>query len=168
MDPYYLTHRAEIEGFRPEIIKAARHINDGMGQWIAEQTVIEMIRAGLQVKGARVAVLGLTFKENCADLRNTKVIDCIRALESLGVEVMVHDPVADADDAMGEYGIKLHTYEDMKGSDALIVAVAHQEYRDMGVGKLATLLKKSSPLMDIKSLFGRNEITDLGFTAWRF
>ncbi|MDT8375568.1 MAG: nucleotide sugar dehydrogenase [Mariprofundaceae bacterium] len=167
VDPYYLTHRAEIEGFRPEIIKAARHINDGMGRWLAEQTVTEMIRAGARVKGARVAVLGLTFKENCSDLRNTKVIDCIRELESMGVEVLVHDPVADPADAQREYRISLVAFDDIKPADAMIVAVAHHEYINLGAGKLCSMVRKGGIFMDLKSLFKRTEIEQLGLIDWR-
>ncbi len=167
VDPYYLTHRAEIEGFRPEIIKAARHINDGMGRWLAEQTVVEMIRAGVQVKGACVCVLGLTFKENCSDLRNTKVVDAIRELESMGVEVLVHDPLADPADAMQEYGINLIAFDDIKSADAMVLAVAHSEYVNMGAGRLCSMVKKGGVFMDLKSLFKRREIKQLGLIDWR-
>ncbi len=167
VDPYYLTHRAEIEGFRPEIIKAARHINDGMGRWLAEQTVVEMIRAGVQVKGACVCVLGLTFKENCSDLRNTKVVDAIRELESMGVEVLVHDPLADPVDAMQEYGISLAAFDDMKPADAMVLAVPHSEYVNMGAGRLCSMVKKGGVFMDLKSLFKRSEIRQLGLIDWR-
>ncbi len=167
VDPYYLTHRAEIEGFRPEVIKAARRINDGMGRWLAEQTVIEMIRAGIQVKGARVGVLGLTFKENCADLRNTKVIDCIRELESLGVEVDVHDPVANPIDAKDEYGIELKCLEALEQLDALIVAVAHRQYVELPIEELKRLVKPHGPVLDVKSLFDR-QMEGMGeINLWR-
>ena len=166
VDPYYLTHRAEIEGFRPEIIKAARRINDGMGRWLAEQTVVEMIRNGAIIKGARVGVLGLTFKEDCADLRNSKVIDTIRELEALGVEVLVHDPVADAEDAKREYGVDLCRLDEVVSFDALIIAVAHQQFRSMSPQALKGMLKNGAPLMDVKSIFPRGEIPDF-INLWR-
>ena len=108
VDPYYLTHKADKLGYHPQVILAGRRINDGMGKYVAEQTVKNLIRGGRSVKGAKVAVLGLTFKENCPDLRNSRVIDIIRELESYGVEVSVHDPLADAAEAMHEYGVTLH------------------------------------------------------------
>ena len=167
VDPYYLTHRAEIEGFRPEIIKAARHINDGMGRWIAEQTVVEMIRAGVQVKGARVAVLGLTFKENCSDLRNTKVVDAVRELESMGVEVLVFDPVASADDAKREYGLDLVGFEQLQNLNAVVAAVAHDELVSMDVTRLAAAGMPGMPFMDIKSSYDRAALAEAGFSVWR-
>ena len=167
VDPYYLTHRAEIEGFRPEVIKAARRINDGMGRWLAEQTMVEMIRAGVRVKGSRVGLLGLTFKEDCADLRNTKVIDCIRELESLGVEVNVHDPVADSGDAQHEYGIELVPIEKVKEVDALIIAVGHKQFADMTVVELKAMLKVGAPVMDVKALLDRSADGIHELNVWR-
>jgi len=167
VDPYYLTHRAEIEGFRPEIIKAARHINDGMGRWIAEQTIVEMIRVGVMVKGARVGVLGLTFKENCADLRNTKIIDCIRELEQMGVEVLVHDPVANRVDAQHEYGIELCAIEKIRNMDALIVAVAHQQIVGMHAIDLQKMINPHAPVMDVKALFDRGSPGMSEINLWR-
>jgi len=167
VDPYYLTHRAEIEGFRPEIIKAARRINDGMGRWLAEQTVVEMIRAGATIKGARVGVLGLTFKENCADLRNTKVVDCIRELASMGIEVLIHDPVADPDDAHAEYGLSLSERAQLAQLDALIVAVAHREFIDLSATDLKRMLRDGAPLLDVKSLYDRKSMAAAGINLWR-
>lgn len=167
VDPYYLTHRAEIEGFRPEIIKAARHINDGMGKWLADQTVDEMIRGDIAVKGARVGVLGLTFKENCADLRNTRVIDCIRALQGLGVDVLVHDPLADREEARGEYGIDLLELDAMRQMDAVVLAVGHDAYRDMDMAELAERCRTGAPLMDVKAILPPAEAEAAGFRLWR-
>jgi len=166
VDPYYLTHRAEIAGFRPEIIKAARRINDGMGRWLAEQTVVEMIRAGARVKDARVGVLGLTFKENCADLRNSKVADTIRELESLGVQVRVHDPLASPEEAMHEYGIPLVAMEEMRDLDALILAVAHDAF----VGaedRLFACCRPGAPVMDVKSVLSADLAHRAGVPLWR-
>jgi UDP-N-acetyl-D-galactosamine dehydrogenase len=167
VDPYYLTHRAEIEGFRPEIIKAARRINDGMGRWIAEQTVLEMIRAGVRIKGSRVGVLGLTFKEDCADLRNTKVIDCIRELESMGINVLVHDPVANSADAQREYGIELCAVEEITEVDALIVAVAHQQFVGLDAVDVQRMVNLQAPVMDAKGLFERNAEGMEKLNLWR-
>jgi UDP-N-acetyl-D-galactosamine dehydrogenase len=166
VDPYYLTHRAEIAGFRPEIIKAARRINDGMGRWLAEQTVVEMIRAGARVKGARVGVLGLTFKENCTDLRNAKVADTIRELLSLGVQVLVHDPLANPEEAMHEYGIRLAGWEEMRDLDALVLAVAHTAF----VGaeeRILACCRPGAPVMDVKSVLSPDVVRKAGFSLWR-
>ena len=166
VDPYYLTHRAEIAGFRPEIIKAARRINDGMGRWLAEQTVVEMIRAGGAAKGARVGVLGLTFKENCADIRNSKVVDTIHELESLGLQVLVYDPVADSDDAMREYGVRLVDWDEMRDLEALVLAVAHAEF----VGaeeRILACCRPGAPVMDVKSVLDVDTIKTTEHRLWR-
>ncbi len=167
VDPYYLTHRAEIAGFRPEVVKAARYINDGMGRWLAEQTVVQMIRAGVTIKGAKVGVLGLTFKENCADLRNSKVVDTVRELESLGIEVQVHDPLADAGEALDEYGLVLVGRKALKELDGLILAVAHQEFREMGIEQIAGLCKRGAPVMDVKCILDVEAVKKTGLSLWR-
>jgi len=167
VDPYYLTHRAEMAGFRPEIIKAARYINDGMGRWLAEQTVLEIIRSGVQVKGAKVGVLGLTFKENCSDLRNTKVMDCIRELQSLGMDVRVCDPVADAEEAKREYGIELVNMNDLKGMDAVVLAVAHDVFREMDWAAFSDRCRQGAPIMDVKSVLDPEQVSSAGLTLWR-
>src|SRR5690606_3682800 len=113
VDPYYLTHKAEMIGYMPQVILAGRRINDNMAKYVAEQTIKQIIKAGFNVRGARVNVLGLTFKENCPDLRNSKVIDVIRELEDYGVEVHVHDPVAETEEAGHEYGVTLKAWEDL-------------------------------------------------------
>jgi len=167
VDPYYLTHRAEMEGFRPEIIKAARYINDGMGRWLAEQTMMEMIRAGIRVKGARVGILGLTFKENCADLRNTKVVECVRELESLGVDVLVHDPMADTEEAKREYDIELVDLNTLQGMDAVVLAVAHDVFREMDWASFADCCKAGAPIMDVKCMLDAEWVRSTGLTLWR-
>jgi len=167
VDPYYLTHRAEIAGFRPEIIKAARYINDGMGRWLAEQTMLEMIRAGIQVKGARVGILGLTFKENCADLRNTKVIDCIREMESLGIKALIHDPVADPSSAKQEYGIEMVEMSDLQNLDAVVLAVAHQAFREMDWLDFFSCCRKGAPVMDVKCMLNEEQVRSAGLSLWR-
>src|SRR5690348_9665626 len=136
VDPYYLTHKAEMLGYHPQVILAGRRINDGMGKYIAEQTIEQMIASGSYIKGAKVTVLGLTFKENCADLRNSKVIDIINELTSFGVEVFVHDPEADPAEALHEYGVKLHRWEDLPRADAIVAAVAHKQYQALGLEEI--------------------------------
>ena len=128
VDPYYLTHKAEMLGYNPQVILAGRRINDGMGKFIAEQTIKNMIAAGSYIKGAKVNVLGLTFKENCGDLRNSKVIDIINELKSYGVEVFVTDPQAESEEAVHEYGVPLLDWDDMPRADAIVAAVAHREF----------------------------------------
>lgn len=167
VDPYYLTHKAEIAGYRPEIIQAARRTNDAIGKWLAEQTIREIIRAGSKVKGARVAVLGLTFKEDCADLRNSKVIDCINALLSIGVELFVHDPVAHDDDAQATYKLGLTDWEDLSELDAVVLAVAHRQYRDMAVADIRKACKKNAVIMDVKSILDRKTVAEEGLRLWR-
>ena len=133
VDPYYLTYKADMLGYHPQVILAGRRINDGMGKYVAEQTVKQMIQSGLHVKGAAVNVLGLTFKENCPDLRNSRVIDVIRELESYGVTVHVHDPVASPADAAHEYGVTLVPWERLPAAEAIVAAVAHRELRERPV-----------------------------------
>ncbi len=136
VDPYYLTYKAEMMGYHPQVILAGRRINDGMGKYIAEQTVKQMIHNGGAVKGAKVNVLGLTFKEDCPDLRNSRVVDVIRELESFGIRVNVHDPVASARDAENEYGIRLVDWEQLPLAEATVVAVAHQKFSGTSLGGL--------------------------------
>jgi UDP-N-acetyl-D-glucosamine/UDP-N-acetyl-D-galactosamine dehydrogenase len=131
VDPYYLTHKAEKLGYHPQVILAGRRINDSMGKFIAEQTVKQMIAAGSAIRGAQVAVLGLTFKEDCADVRNSKVVDIIDELRSYGVDVAVHDPQADAAEAQAECGVALCAFDALPRADAIVVAVAHREYRSL-------------------------------------
>ncbi|WP_112310549.1 Vi polysaccharide biosynthesis UDP-N-acetylglucosamine C-6 dehydrogenase TviB [Pseudogemmobacter bohemicus] len=129
VDPYYLTHKAEALGYHPEVILAGRRINDGMGAWVAGQMVKAMLRRRIHVEGAKVLILGLTFKENCPDLRNTRVVDVWRELREYGVEVDLHDPLADPDEAKAEYGIDLVATPENRAYDGIILAVSHEEYR---------------------------------------
>ena len=167
VDPYYLTHKAETLGYHPQVILAGRRINDGMGKFIAEQTVKQMIAAGSAIKGARVSVLGLTFKEDCADLRNSKVVDIINELKAYGVEVFVHDPQADAAEAMHEYGVELTAWADLPRADAIVAAVAHREYRALGVGELVARLAKGGCFIDVKAAFPQAELNSHGLRVWR-
>lgn len=167
VDPYYLTHKAETVGYHPQVILAGRRINDGIGKFIAEQTVKHIIQGGGQVKRARVNVLGLTFKENCADIRNTKVVDIIHELESFGVEVYLHDPVADAQEAKHEYGLNLLPWEELPQADGIIVAVAHNEYADMPLTQLLRKVAHGGCFIDVKSKFNQSALEKEGLRVWR-
>ena len=167
VDPYYLTHKAEMLGYNPQVILAGRRINDGMGKFIAEQTIKHMIAAGSYIKGAKVNILGLTFKENCGDLRNSKVIDIINELKSYGVEVFVTDPQATSEEAMHEYGVNLLTWDDLPRADAIVAAVAHREYAALTVEDLGRKLVKSGAFIDVKAAFDRDAIQAAGYRLWR-
>ena len=167
VDPYYLTHKADMLGYHPQVILAGRRINDGMGKFIAEQTVKEMIAAGSHIKGAKVSVLGLTFKENCPDLRNSRVIDVIHELISYGIEVHVHDPVPDQHEAMHEYGITLETWEQLPAANAIVVAVSHQEFADKSLAEYQAKLAAKGVLIDVKAIFDPQAVKAAGIPFWR-
>jgi len=167
VDPYYLTHKAEMLGYHPQVILAGRRINDGMGKYVAEQTVKQMIQNGGSVKGATANVLGLTFKEDCPDLRNSRVIDVIRELESFGVHVVVHDPVASYEDARREYGIALTSWEELPVADATVVAVAHREFRERPLRDYASKTSPHGCFVDVKAQFSEPELSRLGLRVWR-
>jgi UDP-N-acetyl-D-galactosamine dehydrogenase len=167
VDPYYLTHKADMLGYHPQVILAGRRINDGMGKFIAEQTVKQMIAAGGYVKGARVNILGLTFKENCADLRNSKVVDVIEELKSYGVEVFVHDPAAGEEEALRECGVQLQTWEALPRADALIAAVAHRPFLELSAEDLQRKLVKGGCFIDVKACFDRKSLEAAGMRVWR-
>jgi UDP-N-acetyl-D-galactosamine dehydrogenase len=157
VDPYYLTHKAEAIGYHPQIILAGRRINDGMGAYVAGQLVKAMLKRRLQVDGARVLILGLTFKENCPDLRNTRVIDVIAELREYGVHVDVHDPWVDAADVQQEYGLALVTTPEPEAYDGVILAVVHDSYREAGAAALRGYGSPGHVFCDLKSVFGREE-----------
>ncbi len=167
VDPYYLTHKADMLGYHPQVILAGRRINDGMGKFIAEQTIKHMIASGSPIKGAKVNVLGLTFKEDCGDLRNSKVIDIIRELQSYGVEVFVTDPQADRDEAMREYGVRLVAFEDLPRAAALVAAVAHKEYARLSVDDLCRKLADGGAFVDVKAAFDPVALGAAGLRVWR-
>jgi len=167
VDPYYLTYKAEMLGYHPEVILAGRRINDNMGKFIAEQTVKQMIRNGNPVKGAKVIVLGLTFKEDVPDLRNSHVIDVINELRSYGVDVFVHDPLSDPDEARHEYALKLTSWEDLPTAEAMVVAVAHRHFLSMGAEQLARKIVKGGIFVDVKSRFERKALAAAGLCVWR-
>lgn len=167
VDPYYLTHKAEMLGYHPQVILAGRRINDGMGQYVAQQTVKQMIQAGQSVKGADVIVLGLTFKEDCPDLRNSKVIDVIRELQSFGLNVHVHDPIAESAEAEHEYGVKLTSWEALPKACAIVAAVSHREYLEMGPAQLCSKLHTDGIFCDVKSAYDPGQIKQAGAKLWR-
>jgi UDP-N-acetyl-D-galactosamine dehydrogenase len=187
VDPYYLTYKAEQMGYHSQIILAGRKINDDMGKYVAENTVKNMIKANKQINGSKVAVFGITFKENCPDVRNTKVVDIIRELEEYGVQVMVVDPVADQEEVWYEYNIQLYDIEEIQGVDAIIFAVPHEEFKPLrleDVKKMYGFVGHASPevmaeaavaidadepyiLIDVKGMFNRKEAEDMGFLYWR-
>ena len=167
VDPYYLTHKADMLGYHPQVILAGRRINDSMGKFIAEQTIKQMIASGSPIKGARVNVLGLTFKENCGDLRNSKVIDIIRELESYGVEVCVTDAQAEAPEALHEYGVRLLPFEQLPRADAVVAAVSHREYAELSVADIGRKLVPGGAFIDVKAAFDAQALRSAGFRVWR-
>jgi UDP-N-acetyl-D-glucosamine/UDP-N-acetyl-D-galactosamine dehydrogenase len=167
VDPYYLTHKAEMLGYHPQVILAGRRINDGMGKVIAEQTVKQMIAAGCYIKGSKVNILGLTFKEDCADLRNSKVVDIIHELRSYGVEVFVHDPEADPEEALAEYGVNLLPWGELPRADAIVGAVAHAQFRALAVEDLARKVTRGGVFVDVKAAFDPAALRDAGLHVWR-
>lgn len=168
VDPYYLTHKAEQLGYHPQIILAGRHINDSMAAHVAHNTVKMMLRAGMDAPRCKVGVLGITFKENCPDIRNSKVVDMIRELQSWGMEVAIADPIADEQEVLSEYGLALGAVDEAHPVDVLVVAVGHQNYRALSAAQLRSYCRHTSPVLaDIKSLYDRNELTRAGFTVYR-
>ncbi len=169
VDPYYLTHKAEEVGYHPQIIASGRRMNDNMARYAARNVIKLMLRNGTDVAKSKVGVMGITFKEDCPDIRNSKVVDLIKEFETWGVKVVVTDPYADAEEVMQEYGIKLNTMEDLSSVDSLVVAVGHQAYRKMGLPGLKKMIKADKPVLaDLKALFDRNEAVKMGLTVFRF
>ena len=167
VDPYYLTFKAESEGYHPQMILAGRRINDTMGRFIVEKTIKMIVNQGFTVKGAKVAVLGLTFKENCPDLRNTRVIDIIEELQSYGADVLVHDAIASSQEAGDYYGISLCSQEDLKNLAALILAVPHRDYIEKSLLHYKSMLLPNGCLIDVKSVFNPEEAEKLDMNFWR-
>ena len=167
VDPYYLTHKADMLGYHPQVILAGRRINDGMAKFVAEQTIKQMIASGCYIKGARVNMLGLTFKENCGDLRNSKVIDIIRELQTYGVEVHVTDAQADAEEALHEYGVKLVAWDQLPRADAVVAAVSHREYAGLSMEDLGKKLVKGGAFIDVKAAFDAQTLQAAGYRVWR-
>lgn len=167
VDPYYLTHKAEKLGYIPQVILSGRRINDGMGAYIAQQTIKQMIHAGHPIAGSTVTVLGLTFKENCPDLRNSRVIDIIRELQDFGVNVQVCDPEADSHEAVEEYGVPLTPVTSLKKATAIVVAVAHHEFAAWPVAQYLALLDSNPVVIDVKGVCDRLAMAEAGVRFWR-
>ncbi len=167
VDPYYLTHKAEMVGYHPQVILAGRRINDGMAKFVAEKTVKSMISSGFHVKGSKVNVIGLTFKENCPDLRNSKVADIVHELESYGCDVHVFDPQADAEEAQHEYGIQLQSWDSLPKADAVVVAVPHKEVLALSVADFQSKLNENACFIDVKSQFDPKPLLEAGYCVWR-
>lgn len=169
VDPYYLAMKAEEVGYRADIILAGRKTNDGMGKFIAEKTVKNLISTGKVVKDAHVLIMGLTFKEDCPDLRNSKVEDIILELRDYGINVSVIDPIADRKEAMQEYSVELKKLSDIRNVDAVILAVSHKEYKDLNLSELKKVYKEGIDpiLIDVKGIVKKNEASIMGYKFWR-
>ncbi|MEA2059466.1 MAG: nucleotide sugar dehydrogenase [Thermodesulfobacteriota bacterium] len=167
VDPYYLTFKAESMGYHPEIILAGRRINDNMARFVVEKTVKLMINSNQNVKHSRVGVLGLTFKENCPDLRNTKVVDIVKELQSYGIEVLVHEPMADPREAEQLYGITLCSLDALSGLGAVIIAVPHKRYREMDTSEFTAMLNTKGCIIDIKSMLDKKDLEKRNIRFWR-
>lgn len=167
VDPYYLTYKAEMMGYIPQIIQAGRRLNNNMGRYVARAGVKLLIKEGFAMTGSKASVLGLTFKENCPDLRNSRVIDIIKELQDYNIDVSVHDALADFKEAKHEYDINLTNWEDMPKVDMLVVAVGHNLYHEMSLDKLLANLNHGGVILDVKSILPRAEIKKRGFKLWR-
>ena len=167
VDPYYLTYKAETCGYHPQVILAGRRINDNMGKFIAEKAIKLMCGAGVNIRDAKVAILGLTFKENCADLRNTRVVDIVSELKTYGINPFVHDPLVEAAEAKSTYGISLCEMSDLSEVDAVILAVAHDAYRHMNIGDFQSILSKKGCLIDVKGMLDPATVKQNGIHFWR-
>ena len=167
VDPYYLTYKAETVGYHPQVILSGRKINDGMGKYVAEQTIKRMILRGFSVNSEYVIVLGLTFKENCPDTRNSRVVDVIRELQSFGANVLVHDPVADPKEAEHEYGIRLTDWNDLPRAAAIVAAVSHQEFKQRPLEDFAAKLSPNGIYVDVKSQADAGALRARGIEVWR-
>ncbi|WP_120971586.1 nucleotide sugar dehydrogenase [Comamonas sp. lk] len=168
VDPYYLTHKAEQVGYHPQVILAGRRINDNMARYVARTTIQRMLQNGMDVPRCRIGVLGMTFKENCPDIRNSKVADMVREFESWGAQVVVADAWADPAEVQHEYGISLGQISPEQPVDALVVAVGHNEYRSLTPLQLKALTRSNQPVLaDVKSLYDRHAMADTGFSVFR-
>ena len=167
VDPYYLTHRAEMAGYHPQVILAGRRINDGMAKFVADKAAAMLAKTGKPVRGARINLLGLTFKENVTDLRNSKVADLHRELAAQGAEVHVHDPIADPAEAKGEYGIALENWDALPRADALILAVPHRSYLERGANDFAAKVAPGGCILDVKGALDLEALRRAGCTCWR-
>ncbi|MFT0848092.1 nucleotide sugar dehydrogenase [Actinomycetaceae bacterium L2_0104] len=171
VDPYYFTYEAERLGYHSQIVASGRKVNDGMGEFVADAAIRQIILSGKAPKGTRVAVLGITFKEDCPDTRNTKVVDVIRRLEEYGVDICVVDPWASEDSVRAEYGIELLPLERVRDAECVIIAVAHTDFRELGRPELNALFAEDSHeqkiLLDVKGVVSPEVISGSGYRYWR-
>lgn len=172
VDPYYLTYLAEMMGYHSQIILAGRKINDDMGKYVAENLVKQMIKNNIPINGAKVAILGLTFKENCPDVRNTKVVDIIKELDEYGIEVVVADSQANKKEVKDYYGIELYAIKDIKDVDAVVMAVAHSDYAKLSLDCIKEMysdkyVNSKYVFIDVKSVYDKNEAVDKNYMYWR-
>ena len=169
VDPYYLTYKAEQLGYHSQIILSGRRINDDMGKYVVESLVKKLISADISVKGAKVAILGFTFKENCPDTRNTRIIDIVNELKEYGITPLIADPEADKDEAKHEYGIEFVDMDTIKDMDAVVLAVAHEQFKSLSMDDIAKLYSGKNPkvLLDLKGLLNRKEYESAGYVYWR-
>ncbi len=169
VDPYYLTYKAEQMGYHSQIILSGRRINDDMGKYVAENLIKSLIKADTSIKNARVGILGFTFKENCPDTRNTRIIDIVKELAEYGITPIITDPQADKNEALREYGIEFADMESIKDMDAVILAVAHDEFKNLAVSDIDKMYKSGikKVLLDIKGLLDRAEFENAGYIYWR-
>lgn len=170
VDPYYLTYKAQQVGYHPEIILSGRKINDGMGKYVVENTIKQLIKADAHIKGAKVAILGFTFKENCPDTRNTRVIDIYNELKEYDINPIIVDPQADKEEALHEYGLTFHDLKDVKDMDAVIIAVAHDEFKAFTTADIDTFYSKphhNRTLIDVKGLLDRKAYESMGYKYFR-
>lgn len=167
VDPYYLTYKAEKMGYHSQIILSGRRINDDMGKYVAENVIKNLIKADIPVKHAHVGILGFTFKENCPDTRNTKVIDIVNELKEYGITPVISDPIADAEDAKRLYGIELIPIAQRKQLDVLILAVAHDVFSGIGIEGITKILKRGKVFIDVKGLYDRKTLEQAGYIYWR-
>jgi len=169
VDPYYLTHKAEQIGYLPQVILAGRRINDGMGKYVAENTVKQMIKAGKVIKGSKVLILGLTFKEDVPDIRNTKVVDIVTELKDYGIDVLIHDPMANVEETRHEYGLELTELAAVGKVDAVIYAVSHKQFKDIDTEQLTSMCSNGNGagvVVDVKSVFSRQDVEAAGLNYW--
>ena len=167
VDPYYLTYKAEQLGYHSQIILSGRRINDDMGKYVAENTVKKLIQADKNIRGAKVAILGITFKENCPDTRNSKVVDIIKELKEYEIEPMVIDPVADKEEAKHLYGIEVQEMEALNNLDALIIATSHEEFKSIKIEDFDKMFKDKKIIVDVKGILDRNTYTKADYSYWR-
>lgn len=167
VDPYYLTYKAQCYGYHPEVILAGRRVNDDIGKYVAEQTIRQLVQNGTNIKDAKILILGVGFKEDCPDIRNSRVKDLHHELCDFGLEVFVHDPMADVEEVKNQFNIQLISLDDLPKVDALVLAVAHQAYKNLKVEQLQQLLKPNAVIMDVKGVLDAGHFRKNGYKLWR-